>query len=430
MSTLVGILALFAFLLFGMPVGFALLVAGALGLWVAGGSDVVLGILGTVPFRSVATFVLTTVPLFLLMAALVTRSRMAEALFSTAFKWTGHLPGGLAVATTGAGAGFGALSGSSTAAASAMATICVPEMQRVGYNRGVACGVVTIAGTLSVMIPPSVPMVIYGIQTGTSIGKLLIAGIIPGIILALVLSVGIVLRALADPRLMPRVAPFKWRDRWAELSRIGPLLILVLIVVGGIYAGVTTPTEAAALGAAGAWLLALITRRIDFKGTREALLETAKSTSMIFAIVIGATTYSYFLTFSGLAQDLVTWVVSQPLPGWGTLAIIIVLYLILGCFLDTIGIMLLTLPLVFPVIEALRYDPVWFGVILVVLLEIGLATPPVGTNAFVVSSVTGTPPEEVFVGSFYFVLLMLIGFAIFLAFPNLVLWLPNLMKPG
>ncbi|MCZ7559755.1 MAG: TRAP transporter large permease [Burkholderiaceae bacterium] len=430
MNTFVGILALFVFLLFGMPVAFALLAAGALGLWLTGGNDVVLGILATVPFRSVATFILTTVPLFILMAAFVTRSRMAEALFSAAFKWTGHLPGGLAVATTAAGAGFGALSGSSTAAASAMAAICVPEMHRFGYNRGVACGVVTIAGTLSVMIPPSVPMVIYGIQTGTSIGKLLIAGIIPGIILTLVLSLGIVLRALAHPHLMPSVAAFKWRDRWAELSRIGPLLILVVIVVGGIYAGVTTPTEAAALGAAGAWLLGLATRQIDFQGTVEALLDTAKSTAMIFAIVIGATTFSYFLTFSGTAQDLVNWVVAQPLPRWGTLSVIIVLYLILGCFLDTIGILLLTLPLVFPLIEALQYDPVWFGVILVVLLEIGLATPPVGTNAFVVSSVTGIPPEEVFVGSMYMVLLMLVGLAIFLAFPNLVLWLPNLMKPG
>ena len=424
---LVPLILMLVLLMVGLPVAFSMGITGILGIWMIGGWDSVMGILGTSPFRSAAHYTLTTVPLFILMAEFITNANITRDVFQIAYRWFGHLPGGLAVATVFADAGFGAMCGSSTAAAASMGKVVIPEMKRLQYKDELSAGVVAVAGTLAVLIPPSVPMIIYGTATETSVGKLLIAGIIPGIIATVILAGTVMVWALMDKALCPRIEPFSWKERFESINAILPVVILFILVIGSIYSGFSTPTESAAVGATGALIIGLGMRRLKLDGIFSAITSTIKSTGTIFIIIICATIFGYYLTMSQIPQGVVGLISAMDVNRWIIMGLLIVLYLALGCIMDQIAILLLTLPIVFPLVQSLGFDAIWFGVISIVLVEIGLATPPVGLNVFIVSSVGNIPLGKAFRGSMILLVACFLSLFIFLAFPEIVLWLPNRM---
>ncbi|MDR3348681.1 MAG: TRAP transporter large permease subunit, partial [Acidaminococcales bacterium] len=299
-------LALMLFLLMiGLPVAFSMGITGIIGIWMIGGLDSVFGILGTSPFRSAAHYTLTTVPLFILMAGFITNANITRDVFQIAYKWFGHLPGGVAIATVFANAGFGAMCGSSTASAAAMSSVVVPEMQRLKYKDDIIAGSVAVAGTLAVLIPPSVPMIIYGTATETSVGKLLIAGIVPGIIATLIMALNIVVWVKLKPGISPQIPPFPWSERFGSLITIFPMIILFALVIGSIYSGFATPTESAAIGALGALIISLGMGRLSKDGIFKAIVSTLSSTGTIFILIICATVFGYYLTMSQIPQGVV-----------------------------------------------------------------------------------------------------------------------------
>ena len=424
-----SVIILFVVLLaLGAPVAFSMGISGCVGLYMIGGLTSLLSILGTTPYRSVASFILTTIPMFILMAEFASTGRLATQLFTLANRWIGHLPGGMAIATVMASAGFGAMCGSSVASAATMANIAVPEMLKIGYDRKVAAGVVAVAGTLAIMIPPSVPMVVYGITTELSIGKLLIAGILPGLMTAAMYTIGILVWNKMKPGIMPTGIRYTMKERVASLIGLLPFVIVVVAVIGGMYSGVATPSEIAALGAFVTLIICLAMRSIDLKGIIAAVERTIVTTAMIFAIIIGAMIFGYFLTLTQSAQNAISYITHSGLSPAVTMAGVVVVYLILGCFMDQIAILLITLPLTFPLVLSLGYDGIWFGVIVTKLVEIGLITPPVGMNVFVVSGATRIPVDVVFKGVGMMLLFEVVTLILLLYFPSISLFLPSLMK--
>jgi len=422
------LILLIVLLAIGMPVAFAMGVSGSIGIYMMGGMDTLMGILGTSPYRSAASFLLTTLPLFIFMAEIISATNITRDLFKTAHRWIGHLPGGLGIATVMASALLGAMSGSSTASAAAMSSIAIPEMLKFNYKKPFAAGVVAIGGTLAIMIPPSIPMIVYGITTETSIGKLLIAGVFPGLLTALFYSLGIALWVRVDPGVAPSVPPFSWGERFSSLTGIWPVLVLVLLVIGGMYSGFVTATEAAAVGAFGAVVIGLVMRRLAWPSFRHAVKATLRSSTMIFTIIIGAMILGYYMTISMFTQNAISYIKSLPIGPWGVMIIIVFVYLILGCFMDQLAILLLTLPLTFPLVTGLGFDPIWFGVIVIALAEIGLVTPPIGLNAYIVSSVSKVSLEDTFKGVGVMLLFEAVVLVILLAFPKISTWLPSLMR--
>lgn len=422
---LVCILLLIGLILLGMPIGFVLLITGSLGLYFSTGYDTLQGYLATTAYRSANNFTFSAIPLFILMAHFISKSKIADDLFDTVLKWVGHFPGGTGITTVIGSAGFGTLSGSSLAATSVMSQIAVPKMVQSRYSESFATGLVaSCTGTLAVMIPPSIPLVLYGIQTDTAIGKLLMAGILPGLMLALLLCITVVIVGIKQNS---KTEKFSWKERFISLKNIWLALILVIIVVSVIYFGIATPTEAAAFGAMGAFIIGLASRKLTSKAILESLLDTIKQTGMIFTIIIGSLLFSYYITLSRVGNDILTSIEASGLPAWGVLFLVILLYLVLGLFMDLLASMLITLPLVFPLITALGYDPVWFGIIVVLVLEIGLVTPPVGMNLFITSQHTGVPIQKVFYGSIPFIGVLLLSILILVLFPQIALYLPSLM---
>ncbi|ARJ39591.1 MULTISPECIES: TRAP transporter large permease [Sporosarcina] len=424
---IVGLFLLILFMLLGMPVAFALLTAGAIGLFLID-IDSGFSVLTTTPYRAVANFTLSTIPLFILMAEFLSRSGFAKDLYDSSNKWVGHFPGGLGISSILTCALMGTMSGSTTATAAAMSRIAIPEMDRHGYNRIMSTGIIAFGGTIAGLIPPSIGLIIYGIQTETSIGKLLIAGIIPGVLLTLLLSLGIYLRAKTNPAWAPVGFSFSWKEKIYSLKYLWAVIIILLVVIGSIYSGFATATESAALGAGASALLGFLTKRLSLKDFYESLISTIRTTTMIFSIIIGAMVFGYYLTITGMALSFITFLTTMDVPNIGILILVLFVYLILGFFMDAIAILLLTLPLTFPVIIELGYDPIWFGILVIMMVEIGLVTPPLGVNAFVVSSISKEPINNVFRGSVYMVLIALITLTIIVIFPNLVTWLPSTIK--
>ena len=422
------VVLLFALLAVGVPVGFALGIAGAVGLLAIGGPGMVLGILGTTSLSATASYELITVPMFLLMAEFVILSGVANDLFRSASIWVGRVPGGLGIATAIAGAGFGAISGSSTASAATLSATTIPEMIKQGYEPKMACGVVAISGTLAMLIPPSIALVLYGIIANVSVGKLLVGGIIPGILVTVTIALTVLALVLLDPRRAPLGRSYTLREQVGSLRVAGPMIVLFTAVTGVIYLGIATPTEAAGIGAFGAFVLALKAGAINWRSLREALVNSAGTACMIFMIILGAKVFGYFLALTQTTQQLVAAVGALGLPAWLVLVFILCIYLFLGCIMDQIAILILTVPIVLPVIIALGYDPVWFGVIVVVLAEVGMVTPPVGLNVFVVARYTGRPIEEIFRGVWPHVCAHLVLIALLVAFPAIILWLPAHMN--
>ncbi|USK87015.1 TRAP transporter large permease [Peribacillus asahii] len=425
MLTLGIVLLLLLLLFIGMPIGFTLIVVGSLGIFLVSGFDTFTGILSSTAYRSVNSFTLTTIPLFILMANFISKSNIAKDLYDCILKWIGHVPGGVGVSTVFASAGFGTLSGSSIAATSIMSKICIPEMVRAKYKDTFAAGLVASStGTLAVLIPPSVPLILYAVQTETSIGHLLMAGVLPGILLAGLLCAFIFITSI---KLNTKIEKSSWSERFASLKTIWPMLILVVFVLAVIYLGIATSTEAAAFGALGALLIGLLIKRLNVKSVIESLKDAVQQTAMIFTIVIGGYIFAYFFTLTGTGQSIISAISESGLSKWTILFLIIVFYLILGLFMDLIGSMILTLPLVFPIIQALGFDEIWFGVIVVLLLEIGLVTPPVGINLFITSKHSQVPVDRVFYGSIPFIGILLLTILLLVIFPQIALYLPTNM---
>jgi len=421
---LIGMIVLIAI---GMPVAFAMGVSGAIGIFFMGGFDSLMGILGTSPYRTAASYTLTTVPLFILMAEFIVKSEIVHDIFDAGYKWLGHLPGGVAIATVMADAGFGAMCGSSTAAAAAMSSVAIPQMKRLRYKDTLSGGVVAIAGTLAIMIPPSIVFIIYGSVTETSIGKLLIAGIIPGILTTIAYAVAIYVWVKLDPSVSPSQKAWSWPERMRSLKYVWPMFVLFGVVVGTIYTGIATPTESAAFGATAALVMGLAMGRLDRERILAACLATIKSTVMIFVLIIGAMIFGYYMTMTQLAQDTVKLIAASSLDRWAIMGGLVVLYIFLGCILDQIAILLLTLPITFPLVVSLGFDPIWFGVIITALAEIGLITPPVGLNCFIVSHVSKIPLEDVFKGASILLISEMIVMAMLIYWPEISLWLPSMM---
>ena len=418
---------LFGLLAIGTPVGFAMAFSGSIGLLIVGGTSALFGILQTTPLSTVSSYELITIPMFLLMADLVLLSGVADDLFQTASAWVGRIPGGLGMATALAGAGFGAICGTSTASAATLSSTSLPAMIRQGYEPKMAAGVVAISGTLSMLLPTSVALVIFGLLAEVNIGKLLISGIIPAILITCTIMATIYLLVWLDPSRAPRTVSVPWSERFSLLWQVSPMVALFSVVTGTIYLGVATPTEASAFGAFGAFVLAIIKGKITPATLYHTLLRASHGTCMIVMILVGASIFGYFFTLTHVTQDLVAWVGSLPTSRWVIIALILCGYIVLGSFMDQIAILVLTVPIVIPLIKTLGFDPIWFGVIKIVTAEVGMITPPVGLNCFIVARYANRPVSEVFQGTFPHFIAHLIAIAVLVAFPGIILWLPSHM---
>lgn len=425
-----GLGAVFVLIALRVPIGVALGGVSVVGIAVLRSPQAALGALGALPFEFAAHWSLSAVPMFLLMGAVAYHTGMTGSLFRAARLWLGFLPGGLAVATNFAAAGFAAASGSSMATAAAMGRLAIPEMLRARYEPGLATAVVAASGTLGSLIPPSILMVLYGIFAEQPIGRLLIAGILPGLLTAAVYAAMILLRCWLNPALAPRSEePAGWPERLAALRQVWPIPVLVLAVIGSLYGGIATPTEAAAVGALAACGIAALQGRLSRAAMGAAVVEALEGTASIFFIAIGAVLLSRFLALSGmpgfLAGLMGSWAVDPLLVVLGASLI----YLFLGCFLDPLGLMLLTLPVLLPMFQALNLDLVWIGVLVIKYLEIGLLTPPVGMNAYVVSGIVGkeVPLPTIFRGLLWFLAAEAVIMALLIAYPQISLWLPDMM---
>lgn len=427
MIVILATILMFGLLAIGMPVAFTLAVTGSLGLFMIGGLDTLAGVVGTTPLSTAGTYELISVPMFILMAEFVIISGVADDLFKAGAAWVGRVPGGMAMATALAGAGFGAISGSSTAAAATLSSTTIPAMLKHGYEGKLAGGVVAISGTLAMLIPPSIALILYGIIADVSIGKLLVGGVIPGILIMLTIMATVLILVTLDPSRAPRGRAFTMREKFSSLKVVGPMLMLFIAVTGVIYSGIATPTEASGIGAFGAFLLAIKEGKIDRKTLSKALMNAIHASCMILMIIVCAKIFGYFLTLTQVTQSLVAWVGHLDVSKWVIMAIILSGYIILGCLMDQIAILILTVPIVLPLILALGFDPVWFGVIIIVTAEIGLVTPPIGLNVFVVSRYTKMPLQEIFSGVWPHVYAHLIMLSILVAFPEIILWLPSKM---
>ena len=411
----------------GVPVGFSLAIAGAVGLLAFGGVGLLGGILSTTPLSTVNSYELISIPMFILMAEFVILSGIADHLFKAASAWVGRVPGGLGIATALSGAGFGAISGSSTAAAATLSATSIPAMLGQGYEPRLACGVVAISGTLAMLIPPSIALILYGIIAEVSVGKLLIGGVIPGILVTFTIALTVWYLVWRDPARAPRGRGYSWREKFQSLRGVWPMLLLLGSVTGVIYTGIATPTEASAIGAAGALLIAAVLGRLGGRRLFDACVRALRSTCMIFMILLGAHVFGYFFALTGVTQQLVQSIGGMGVPGWVVMTAILGIALILGCFMDQIAILVLTVPVTLPIIVKFGFDPIWFGVIMIVVGEVGMVTPPVGLNAFVVARYARRPLAEVFVGVWPHVVAHLFLIALLVAMPQIVLWLPSRM---
>lgn len=431
-SGLVGTVALLILLALRVPIGFALIFVSFCGIWFLRDFNVAWSQLGTVPHEFSASWTLSAIPMFILMGAFAQYSGITSRLYDTARLWLVRLPGGLAVATTIACAGFAAASGSSLAMAAAMSKISVPEMLKARYQPALASATVACAGTIGSMIPPSILFILYGWYTETPIGALFIAGVIPGILTAVFYSAMIMIRCRLNPDLAPSldVRP-TMAEKMQSLTKVWPLPVLIVVVLVSLYTGVTTATEAGAFGAFGALVIALLLRSMTLRQFWESQVETVKSLAVILFVVIGAVLLTRFMAMSGLPTLVAGWVASESghVEVWRVIVFMAVIYLILGMFLDPLGIILITLPIMMPMFEAARMDLVWVGVLVVKLIEIGLLTPPVGLNVYVVKAALDDTVAigTIFRGVTWFIVCDLLLFALIAAYPGIALWLPGKM---
>jgi tripartite ATP-independent transporter DctM subunit len=425
----IGTILVFFLLFLGMPIAFAMMFVGFAGVTYLATVEAALPMVARTVYEVSAYFPYTVIPLFIVMGGFAGSSGMTKELYNTFDKWLRRLPGGLAIATIGACAGFAAVSGSSVATAATMGTVALPEMKRFNYHPRLSTGSIAAGGTLGFLIPPSIGFIVYGMLTEQSIGKLLVAGIIPGLTLAL----AYILIVIAMVKLNPALAPASpetvtWGERFSSLLGVWEPLAVFFLVMGGIYGGFFTPTEAGAIGATVLFAVAIIKRRLTWQNLIEALQEAVRISVMVLFLVAGANVFSYFLALSTIPMRVAEWAAALEVSPYLIHTIVVVIYLFLGCFLDAISMMVLTMPVIYPVIIALNFDPIWFGVIAVLMMEAGLITPPMGLNIFTVAGVAkDTRVETIFRGVAPFILAIFAVVALITIFPKIALLLPSMM---
>ncbi len=425
---ILGFVALFALMLMRVPVGMAMGLVGVSGFAYLVNGDAALKIIGHTSMRTVTDYTFGVIPMFLLMGAFVSNSGMSRELFGAANAFVGHFRGGLGIATIAACAGFAAISGSSVATAATFATVAYPEMRRYNYPQSFATGVIAAGGTLGAMLPPSTVLAVYGIITEQDIGKLFIAGIIPGLLAATMDMLTVVVIGRLRPDFLPTAPRHSWKERLTGLRDIWAMLLLFVFVIGGLYGGLFTPTEAGGVGAIGALLIGVARGKLTRLQIRRSLLQAVRTAAAVLTVLIGALLFGYFLTVTQTPQKVTALLTALGLGRYGVLALIMLMYIVLGCLMDSLAMIILTIPIIFPVIVQLGFDPIWFGVIIVMTVELGLIHPPVGMNVFVIKSVVQEVTfSTIFRGVLPFIVTDLIRLVILIAFPILALWLPSHM---
>lgn len=426
---IIGIVVLLLLMLCRVPMGVVMGLVGFLGYawlvsWEAAFSSV-----GLTSYNAITSYSLSVIPLFVLMGQFAFRSKMSEEMYVSVYKWIGRFPGGLAMATIGGCAGFAAVTGSTLASAITMGSVALPEMRKYKYDPKLALGAIASGGTLGILIPPSIALVLYGILTEQSIGKLFLAGIFPGLLLTFLFIITVYVIARLRPEMAPPGPEFVLKEKIVSLKGTWPIIILFIIVIGGLYSGIFVPTEAAAIGAAGALVIALIKRSLGFKDFRESLFTSGQFSAMIFLVIIGAMIFNVFLARSKIPFTLAEIIVGLGVSKYVILVIILILYMVLGCIMESYSMIVLTVPILSPVIEKMGFDLIWYGILMVIIIEMGMITPPVGLNVFVLRGVAkDVPITKIFAGALPFVLAMAVGIAILIVFPEIALFLPYMMK--
>ncbi|WP_282153347.1 TRAP transporter large permease [Ruegeria atlantica] len=427
MEIFIGVAALILLIVLEMPIAFALMTSAVLGLWITGGGPLVTSFLGDVLHEESANYVLLTVPMFVLMSQFMAKSGMARDIVVCCDLWLGRIRGGLAVACVMASAFMAAVIGSSTASTATMSTAAYPTMREVGYSDRLSVGVIAISGTLAIMIPPSIILIIYGILTEVSIGKLLIAGVGPGLLTIVGYITAILVMGAMNPDSVPARPNFDRPAAVASIRTVWPVFLLMTIVIGALYSGIATPTEVGAIGSLSALIIVLVMKRLQGDEFLNSLTETVRTTVMIIAIISGALMFGYFLTLTQATQNLLDAIRDAGMQPWTVMIILVFVYLILGMLMDQLAILVLTVPVTFALISQLGFDGIWYGIIITKTVEIGLVTPPLGLNIFVASSLTKVPVGECFKGVAPFILVEIIILALLLTFPQISLFLPGLM---
>lgn len=426
---LLGFVGMFALMAVRVPIGIAMGIAGVGGFALLSGTTPALNLLANVPLSVLTDYNLIVIPMFILMGAFASHSGMSTELFKAGRAWLGHRRGGLALASIAACGGFSAINGSSVATAATMTQVALPEMRRAGYHPGFSAGLIAAGGTLGIMIPPSVIMVLYGIMTETDITKLFAAGIVPGIMAIGFYCLVVAIVARLRPDTMPRGERLGWGERFASLRPLWAVVVLFVFVLGGVYGGLFTVQEAAGVGAIGTLAIGMLRGRLGWKQIKAALIGALRVSSAIMMIVVGAYLFGYFLTITQFTQNAVEFLVHLPVGPYGVLALIMVGYLILGAVMDELAMILLTVPIVFPAMMQLGFDPVWFGVIVVMAVTFGMICPPVGMNVFVINSIArDVPLGAIYKGTMPFIAVDVVRLLILCAFPALSLWLPGFIE--
>jgi C4-dicarboxylate transporter DctM subunit len=427
---IVGFVVLFAFIALGLPIGVSMAVVGFAGLWYLISPDAAIAKIGYTAFNAVASWDLATLPLFLLMAHIVFVSGMGQELYNVAARWLGRQRGGIAMATVGACAGFAAVSASSLATAVTMGLVSLPEMKKYKYNPALATGSIAAGGTIGILIPPSAALILYGIITETSIGKLFIAGAIPGVLEAVFYMIAIYILCTWKPSYGPRGPSYSLREKVVAFGSCGEVIGLIVLVLGGLMIGWFTPTEAGAVGAFGAIGFAMIRRRLNWGKFKYALIETMKTGGMIFCILIGAFIFKYFMAVTNIPFLLADMVSGLPLPPLAIMGMVMVVYFFLGCVMDTMAMILLTIPIFFPLALSLDFSPIWFGILLVRMIEIGLITPPIGMNVYAIAGIApDVPLTTIFKGIVPFLIADFFHVALLMFVPAITLFLPSILMP-
>lgn len=428
-AAIIGVVLLFGLMILKVPIAFSMLTIGFLGFGYITNFNAGLELLGSLPIGTLQTYVLSTIPLFIFMGQLVHHTGLSRELYYTAYKWVGHLPGGLAMATILGCTGFAACAGDTTSGALTMGSVALPEMRRYGYEPKLATGSVAAGGLLGSLIPPSLSFIIYGMLTEQSVGRLFIAGIFPGLLLSSMYMLSIYVRARRRPDIAPPGDRRNFTERIVALKNVWWVLVIFMVIMGGIYMGIMTPTEAAAVGGFATMVITLLMRRLNRKTLYAALLETIRLSSVTLVIVVGAVLFSAFLAVGRLPDALANFLTGLEISRYFVLAIVLFIYIILGCLMDTLAMILLTIPIVFPVIQALGFDPIWFGVIMALIGEQAMITPPIGVNVFCVYAVAkDVPMTTIFRGIIPFWFVHMLGLLIIIIFPQIATFLPNLMK--
>ena len=426
---IIGVVVLLVIFLLGMPVGFTMALVGLAGFCYLASPQAGLSILARDIFATLSSYSLTVIPMFIFMGAIAFASGMSRRLYDAGYVMFGQRRGGLAIATIAACAGFAAMCGSTNATAAAMGRVALPEMKRYNYDDSLATGCVAAAGSLGILIPPSTIFIVYGILTEQSVGALFIAGVLPGLLLATLFIVVVFLLCLHNPNLAPAGAPTSWKEKIAGLTGMIEMLVLFVLVIGGLFLGLFSPTQAGAVGAAGALIIGLARRQLTWQGFLFAIKDTLRITCMVMVIVAGAIVFGHFIAIAKIPLVLSNWVGGLPLPNMAIMGIIILMYLLGGCFMDALALITLTIPIIFPLVMSLGFDPIWFGVIIVLVTEMGVITPPVGVNVYVIKGIAeDVPLETIFKGIMPFLIAIVVAVVILLAFPQIATFLPSFIR--